>query len=228
MSKIDEYSNLLYSYNHFRKKLIKSRLLVFNDLLDNFKKLKKFLIEKYGTEPPYFNPFYLLNITYDELTHSNILAWLFDPYGTHNQGDLFFRNFVSFNKFNVFYDNWKYKVKREYSGNESVIDILIYGRNFIFYIEYKVLSPEGHDQTNRECRDLRRLAKVLNIKENIHPIFLTPKGQKAKNITWIPLSYSSLAQSIEISLKEVKSDYVKQFVQSWINILKNLGGKHEL
>ena len=150
------------------------------------------------------------------------MSWLFDPYETHNQGDLFFKNFLVFFGFNVTYNRGGYKVKREHPGNESIIDILIYGREFIFYIENKTLSSEGYDQTNREYRDLMKLSKALDIKKYIFPIFLSPSGAKPENKNWIPISYYSLSQALEKSLDEIQSEYIRLFIKSWLSTLKSM------
>ncbi|MFX0198999.1 MAG: PD-(D/E)XK nuclease family protein [Candidatus Hodarchaeota archaeon] len=223
MEKLKEYRNLLSSYLEVQRRIVRYNVELFQNLLESYLACYQVYFEKNRALTPNFNPLDLLNLKYDELTHSNILGWAFDPYGTHNQGDLFFKNFLEFFHFKVFYKNWDYKVRREYSGHESIIDILVYGKNFIFYIENKTLTPEGYDQTDREYRDLMRLSKALNIRgENIFPIFLSPTGEKPRNENWIPISYYQLAKTFEKALSQIRANYVQLFMKSWLTTLKSL------
>ena len=223
MMDLKDYPDLLKRYSELQRRLANHRLQRFNDLINNYQEWYEEYYNRNRSIAPTFNPLRLLNREFDELTHSNILGWLLDSHDTHNQGDLFFKHFLTYFGFNVEYNNWNYKVKREHSGNESIIDLLIYGKNFIFYIENKTLSPEGNDQTNREYRDLLRLSKALGIKNNIFPIFLTPHGVKPENENWIPISYYQLSQAFEKSIDEIQSDYIIFFVKSWLFTLKSVG-----
>ncbi len=219
---LKDYRDLLKRYSELQRRLVNHKMQQFNDLINNYQEWFEIYYNKNKPLAPNFNPLCLLNLEFDELTHSKILAWLFDPYGTHNQGDLFFKYFLSYFGFNVEYNPRNYKVKREHSGNESIIDILVYSRGFVFYIENKTLSPEGCDQTAREYRDLRRFSEALNIKNNIFPIFLTLHGVKPENENWEPISYYQLAQAFKESLNEIQSDYVRLFVGSWVSLLKSM------
>ncbi|MBI2486198.1 MAG: PD-(D/E)XK nuclease family protein [Deltaproteobacteria bacterium] len=225
MADLEKYDTLLKSYTQLHQKLTIRRKVSFARLLEDYFELQKALYCRNREKASNFNPFNLLGLTTDELAHSTVLADLFDPYGTHNQGDLFFRHFINHFGFNIDYDPWEYRVRKEYVGIESRIDILVYGKKFIFYIENKTLSSEGLGQTEREYGDLLRFSKILNIsRDNIFPIFLNPKGELPKDEHWTRVSYSLLAQSLDGALCEVKSDYVRFFVQSWLSILKMIGG----
>jgi len=74
-----------------------------------------------------------------------------------------------------------------------------------------------------------RLANSLRIAKDIFPIFLSPGGTLPANENWRPVSYYELARAFARSLNEVKSDYVRSFVKSWLSTLKSisLGGKDE-
>jgi len=135
---------------------------------------------------------------------------------------------VNYFNFNIEYNKWNYKVKREYCGKESIVDILIHGKDFIFYIENKTNSLEGWEQTPREYRDLERLAKSMRVRKKF-PVFLTPTGVKPSDEkNWITMSYPKLACALEPSLIMIQSAYVRFFVESWLNILKYLGGSNEI
>lgn len=220
MSEIANYSLLIKNYLNLQLQLSKRRVESFRVLLNNYRKYFPQWYESQRESAPNFNPILLFNEKFDELTHSNILAWAFDPWGNHNQGNIFFRKFLEFFNFNIKGNIYDYKVRREVAGKEAIIDILIYNKDFIFYIENKVLSSEGVDQTGRELRDLKRLAKVLNVKDsNIFPIFLSPAGTKPQTEGWTPISYQEIAEVFKLTLNEIRCDYVKCFVSSWVSIL---------
>jgi hypothetical protein len=190
---------------------------------EGFMKVHEQFLVKDRNQATYFNPLRLFNDINNENTHSNILSWLFDPLASHSQGDLFFRAFLNHFHYNVSYDERDYTVVREFSGIESIVDILIYGKQFIFYIENKTLSQEGEDQTNREYRDMLRLAKSLGIVENSHAIFLSPFGQTPQNENFKTISYQQLSVAFNKILPEIGSEYVRYFVNSWINISAEIG-----
>ena len=216
-----QFDKLLEQYAVLQKGLVGKKIEAFHDLIGSYRIAHEEYRKKTKGSAPDFNPITLLGLKYNELAHSRILAWLFDPEETHSQGDLFFRHFLAHFEFEVVYDPWDYKVKREQVGKDAIIDILVYGRSFIFYIENKTLASEGHDQTNREYRDLKKLSKALNV-NNIFPLFLTPQGDPPENKKWKPISYYQLAEAFEEALAEIQEHYVKRFVGSWIATLKSI------
>jgi len=193
------------------------------EFIEEFIKMQENFIKHDKTVASKFNPLLLFTPINDENTHSNILAWLFDPLASHSQGDLFFKAFLNYFDYKVFYNNLDYKVIREYSGLESVVDILIYGKHFIFFVENKTLSSEGEDQTNREYRDLLRLAESFGIVDDYHAIFLSPYGQTPQNENFKSISYHQLSSAFKIIRNEIGSEYVRYFVDSWIDISPEIG-----
>ena len=223
MSSTNGFLDLLQSFSDLDKELTQKRISMYEGLTcDYFKLLQDEYVKRKSTADK-FNPIELLKLQNDELTHSNILAWALDPLETHNQGDLFFKYFLKNIPFKISYQPYDYKVLREYSGIESIIDILIYGPQFILYIENKVSSPEGPNQSHREYKDLLRLAEGMKIK-NIGAIYLNPSGRMPENRNWIPVSYRSLANCFRQSIPEVKAQYVRLFISSWISVLNSLEG----
>lgn len=51
---------------------------------------------KFETENTRLNPFTILGIERREIRHSNMLAWLFDPKGSHGMGDAMLRGLIDF------------------------------------------------------------------------------------------------------------------------------------
>ncbi len=193
------------------------------ELLEEFKKVQDKFIINDRDEASKFNPLLLFASINDENTHSNILSWLFDPLASHSQKDLFFKAFLNYFDYKVSCDTLEYKVIREFSGLESIVDILIYGNHFIFFIENKTLSSEGEDQTNREYRDLLRLAESFGITNDYYAIFLSPYGQTPQNENFKPISYQQLSSAFKNIKDDIGSDYVRYFVDSWIDLSSEIG-----
>ena len=120
MNLTEEYQTLFDDFSQFRGELADQRLRSYKTLVSDYFALKKSIIEKDSKITSSFNPLKLFNVSFDENTHSNILAWLFDPYETHSQGDLFFKAFLDYFNYEVTYSDFDYQVRREFSGNECV------------------------------------------------------------------------------------------------------------
>ena len=243
MSKLDkrniafentELNNLFVGFQSLQSELESKNKALQSELESKNKEEYKIFLDKYIQNlnklyesnrkvANHFNPIKLFKVKFDEITHSNILSWIFDPYGSHNQGDLFFKYSLKHFNYSIKYDPRNYKVIKEFRGYESIVDIVIYSKDFVFFIENKTLSSEGLDQTNREYRDLRRFSKKMSIKKDSNfSIFLSPKGSKPLNKNFKPITYRSLSIAFEESLEEIEAPYVGYFIKSWLNILNSI------
>lgn len=221
------YQSLIEEYRDLKKRLVGGKIQRFRDSLEDYENSLPGWLETKKRYASDFNPFQVLDLTKIEKTHSDVLAWLLDPRETHSQGDLFFKGLIESLDLGFQYDPWRYKVKREYTGDESRIDIIIYGRDFVIYIENKTLAREGPEQTHREYRDLIRLLKRKGLPEtNVAAIFLSRKGEEPKAEGWIPMSYRSLAETINETVENDEDipEYLRSFITSWTKELKQLGG----
>ena len=105
-------------------------------------------LEELLNEPNIFN---ILKLETNELAHSNFLAWLLDPKGSHKLGDLFLKEFLK--KVIPNLGNFEQlsfsdaRIERE----KNNIDILITddSNNLLVVIENKIYSQETGDQLNR-------------------------------------------------------------------------------
>ena len=225
-----ELKNLFVSFQSLQSKLESKNVLLqrknieeYKIFLDRYIQNLNKLYESNRKIAKYFNPINLFNVKFDELTHSNILSWAFDPYGSHSQGDLFFKYFLKHFNYSIKYDPRNYKVIKECRGDESIVDIVIYSKDFVFFIENKTLSSEGITQTDREYSDLLRFSKKMSIKkDSIFSIFLSPKCSKPFNENFRPITYRKLSKAFEKSLKEIEAPYVKYFIESWLEILNSI------
>lgn len=148
-----------------------------------------------------FNVFDALRIERVEIRHSNFLAWLLDPNGSHGQGDLFLKA--------VLMDMLKkareagqtpplspvlldgvdlhaIEIRREWKN----LDLLIRSRNppFVVVVENKIDSGEHSKQLDRYAQAVH--AEFGNAAALF--VFLAASGQEASDESWIDYSYVDL------------------------------------
>ena len=176
-----------------------------------------------------FNVFALLGVDTDEIKHSSFLAWLLDARAGHGQGDIFLKAFARACGLPiVLAAPHRYRVRTEFSGSESIVDILVCRRgDFLVYLENKVFAPEGPDQVDREFRDMCRLASSLRVPEGRRfAIFLTPDGRRPLSgdpTRWKAVSYGQIAQQFAGILPDIRSDKLRLVVRDWIETVSGFG-----
>lgn len=172
-----------------------------------------------------FNTFRLLNIGTDEVRHSQVLAWLLNHKSEHGQENMFLRSFLEASGIPLQLEgDSNYEVFTEYSGWESIIDIVIYQpRLFLVYVENKVLANEGFEQLAREYRDMNRLGESLSVPEhNRFAVFLTPAGHppiSAGPSQWTSLSYGKLRAAFRETLKFIQVPKSRWLVEDWLEAI---------
>jgi hypothetical protein len=184
-----------------------------------------------------FNLFEVLEVEYDELSHSKLLAWLLDrriEHGTHAQGSLGFQLFLEElrpeldpdSKFQIadYAAEPRYWVRREVSSAESRVDIEIAASgNFIIHIENKILATEGEDQTEREWTGLNERADQLGIpQENRHAIFLTLDGRPPADEHFRPVGWDRIAAVLSRFAGQVRPRYVRLFTRHYAEAVRKL------
>ena len=177
----------------------KSRLQAMGRLMGSFDALRSQEVSK---RDPQFNLFSVLGFGSNEVALSSLLAWLLSEHGSHGQGNHFFREFVKLCGFQIPHESLsRYRVVKEYSRDESIIDVMIYKKpSFLIYVENKIYATEGQNQTAREFKDMRRVgSRMLIPEESQYAVFLTPGGYQPvenKGSKWYTLSHSDLATSL--------------------------------
>jgi hypothetical protein len=157
-----------------------------------------------------------------ELCHSDILAWLLDPHGSHAQGNIGFRLFLKQMNLPEEFASKNYRVIRELSGEESQLDIVIEAEGkFIIGIENKIDSEEGDTQTEREWRDLRRRKKSMSIPGEIMAFFLTPDERAPLCEFFKPISWQAIANVFEMFADEAKAGMVKMFAKHYAETIRH-------
>jgi hypothetical protein len=148
------------------------------------------------------NIFDVLQITKNEIRHSNFLAWLLDSRGSHNLGDLFLRRFLR----EVFASDLMADLDQveanelELSGVEirrewQNIDLLIVHDEVVVCIENKVLSSEHSNQLSR----YRAIVEDAFPDRKLSFVFLTPDGDvsESESSSYAPISYDFVVTQLK-------------------------------
>lgn len=172
------------------------------DKLSSLIKLEEFEMIGLFLKKP--NIFESLNLTKQEIKHSNFLSWLLDPTENHGLSDIFLKKFLRdifddeksdnrtiFDADLINYDN--VEIRREWRN----IDITIILQDDVIAIENKIDSQDHNKQ----------LTKYINTIEQTFPdhkkhfVYLTPFGidpleEKAQN-KYINYSYLEISNNID-------------------------------
>jgi len=219
---------------------------------------KILLIEKLITDEEFYNLknyfkdiniFKVMGINQKEIKHSNTIAWLLDPFASHNLGALFFQKFMSqlfekdpdyfndrFNDSNInilhllLNDIDDMKVFRE----KENIDILVVSKKLkiVFCIENKINAGINNEQ-------LDKYYKYINEHYSSFSKFfllLSPAGyevpvDKSENPEdWISASYEDIVKILRSILKLYLEQKVRYIIGDYVKFLEkeNIVGNVEL
>lgn len=160
-----------------------------------------------------------------EKYHSNFIAYLLDPKGSHDFGTLFLEKFLNvINNKNPIQDLKFYSLERERQiDNGRFIDIsLEYGKESIIFIENKISSEELEEQVS----DYYSFADK-NF-DNVIAIYLTLNGDKPNSIdddNIVCLSYEQIKKWIELCVKDervIQHSHIVSALEQYIKILNKL------
>lgn len=187
--------------------------------------LNRWRIAEEGTAED-FNLLDVMELTWKEIRHSMILAWLLDKdmtsFGTHAQGGLGFELFLKEVGLPSKYALGDYRVQREQTSDESRVDIEVAARaDFVIHIENKLGAGEGDDQTNREWRDLLKRAESLGCRE-YYAFYITPKGTMPSNPNFRPISWRQIASVFTSFAAEAKPKDVSTFAAHYAKVLAHI------
>ena len=159
-----------------------------------------------------FNVFSVPGFGYNELDHSAFLANLLNPKGTHSQGAIFLRHFLThLDSFEC--ENLEdFKVTREEDvGAYGQIDILLEKEDACIIIENKIkIDPEDRDRQLERYYKYAKKEKGLQ-NEQIKLIYLTPDGRKPRKIS---LSSEDCQRYLNIKLLILMS--YKSHILKWM------------
>ena len=156
----------------------------------------------------------------NELLHSCILAWLFDPLESHNLGPLFAKRF--FERLGLKMDNFDFSkllVERETSNDNSRSDIRIWDSlgKFQCVIENKIWSSEGFDQTSRLYADFHN----PSYERELFVFLSLDQKSKPTDEHFISMNYESVLE-ILTELMELSKGDTRFLIKHYSNTLGRL------
>lgn len=184
-----------------------------------------------------FNPFKILKIGDHEIRHSNILAWLLNPKGNHNLGNIILKKVI----LDILMDPENEQSIQEkifirdvynsdFSDSEVIrerehIDIFVLSESnkFVIYFENKVKSNQTKDQLNRYYNSVLKEFPLKKYK--VLPVLLTLKGEEPLHDKYCKYNYSNFYQIITSAINLYKNkiqDEVLQFIQYYILNLEDI------
>ncbi len=177
-----------------------------------------------------FNVFDVLKVTRTEIRHSNVLAWLFDPYESHGLENSVLAVLNSYLvKYNLISQTDSIDIlTMDYS------DIIVYRerRNIDILIESKkdkyILCIENKIDTQDHSEQLNKYYDIINEQyDNSYKkifMYLTPEGltpNNDKNDAWCCFDYKKIVEIIESALKKSSiSEDIYKFIESYCEILR--------
>ncbi len=194
--------------------------------------LKQFLLDIDSLEElaPWtakLNIFDVLKITRKEISHSNMLSWLFDANETHGMGDkfisLFMQSLVSNNQIQskqifdfLLPDFYSFSVYRE----SKHIDLLLvsHKEKIVIAIENKVGSHEHDDQLNRYRSQIN---ETYSDYRQLY-VYLTPDGEMPSDqVNWCIFTYCDVADILEqICESSNLNTETDLFIRNYITIIR--------
>lgn len=188
-----------------------------------------------------FNPIKVLGVQERETRHSKILAWLINPKGNHNFGDLFLKEFIKkvylYNQLESGIFDKKltsFKIVTEWkdtSTNKDSIDIVAISEElkFIIVIENKIKAKANKGQLKK----YKEMIEKEFIGYTYLPIFLTVLGEEADEE---PQWYKKFThEEIYIILRDLKEkeitlrvnqinkqNKVLNFIEDYMDVLEEL------
>jgi len=192
-----------------------------------------------GTVAPRYNVFSLLGIEREEdTTHTPILANLFDPRGTHEQGFLFLREFLRCCSKDPHFKGppkdedyeqvvWIVDTQRftRFGTKFGTVDIVISAPaiGYLIAVENKVYAVEQADQIGRYVRWLRARGPAYTRHDLV---FLTPDGRNAKsasNVRYVRMSYRpDVVAILDSALVKIRADRVREVIAQYIETIQAL------
>lgn len=189
---INALKSRMESVSEMLHQIEQSEIDVLKDRLSQMRTINNYL-PKFEPEP--WNIFRLLKRSSDELTHSYVLAYLFNPNLPHGLDDLFLQLFleaIGIEEVNV--ESHLVEVETEVWLGSRIMDIIVDMGSTAMVIENKIYASESPKQTKDIETEVSKSDKYGN--KDIIYVYLSPKGVKPQNKSFIPVSYNSIAEII--------------------------------
>ncbi len=193
------------------------------------------LLAEAKARPVEFDLFEVLNLWWQEDTHSRVLTWLLGPTNNHGIGDYFLKMFLAQldlpDCISKDGDWSKSESQREWycavDGGAGWLDILVTNVDLKFAcaIENKTFSPEGGRQLTHYRKALEAEYPAPHFTKRY--VFLSPRGMESQwedeREFWKPITYTSILQLVEQTVEDnaVKiSEDVRVFLRQYANTLR--------
>ena len=198
------------------------------------KKLQQTISELRKNENEKFNIFKILKLDKYEIRHSNFLAWLLNPKGSHNLGDTFLKQFfqVALNENVEDINTSDIRIETEYPANVEDttrrIDILIYSvqtPEFVCVIENKYGTEEHSNQCQAYKTFIEKYSKFRNYSRKIY-IFLdlnvpTDEQLDKKLQGYKPITYRDIFYILsEMQQNLGQYNYTGETIKQYTEIIK--------
>ena len=221
---VSRWSELLDTFGSVHGAAARDRFARMRSLIMEFASVQEATYELHRGVAPHFDLFRLLGGENDELLHSRILAWIFDPYGSHAQGAELFRAACAGLGLNVEFTGREYHVRTEHKELEARIDIVAYGRDFLIYFENKIGAGEGVDQTHRESRDMASLAKRLRVPvAACTGVYVSPRRARVASPLFRSVTWQELTEAMNPTVEATGAIEVRCFLKQWFKTLARTG-----
>ena len=173
-----------------------------------------------------FNVFKLCKVNHYENRHSDIIAELLDPAGTHGLGDRFLKEFCRIANFD-FKPCEEITIHREYSITNGRFDIFADAKDWVFIIENKIYASEGEAQLPRYDEWLKKNCNSKNYKL----FFLTLDGRDSDSKTDVEYTTISYRREIIEWLEHcifiaAEKPFVRESLRQYRNHIKDLTGEN--
>ena len=185
---------------------------------DNFKALLNNLREEE------FNIFRVLKLVRKETRHSEMLAWLFNPKGSHGLGEAVLKDFIGLVKERI--DDSvcvpeKYDDFKTYREHEDIDVLVVSDENkLVLCIENKIDSGEVEGQLNKY-----RTYVDENFEDYTRVyIFLSPDGREPSDMqNWRAMEYASIVSILRGKREDVNrlSSGQAQLINDYLRILES-------
>lgn len=179
-----------------------------------------------------FSPFDVLRYADYEIRHSNVLAWLLRPDGSHGIGDAFVRAFMhclneSAAKANVprfpmpeTFEGDNIRVEREFHHVD--IALLLPKERLLVAVENKLeaAAPQHYDQVDHYEKELRKRYKR---KYNVRRVLLTASREgaterEAVHVSWFTI-HKVIGSLYPDRRRPIASEAIGAFIQQYLDVV---------
>lgn len=241
-STIEKYGSLLNDFSKIVDPLNVDRIKDYKALLLSYEPLVAKRAEEYKLTAPEYNIFKVLNIHWLETKlHTPFLVNLLNPLGTHEQGVLFYNEFLNQlpNVSSIFKidDPKEIQITEEKSTPNGRIDIFIESsikdKKFIIIIENKIYAGDQENQLERYYNYYLKQGftdqqiLIIYLKDGENPSSTSIKKELRERLSandiLINMSYKEDVASWLINCKEaISPPNLKIILKQYIEIIKTL------